>query len=165
MTSVITNSFKIASGEYARILFRIFANKWWWVFAIVVIGIFSLSVLNINFIYVALMVMFIIIPMIMSFLYIVYGLVPESRLSILAKSAIINCDELELHFEDENGNLVKVEHILLESFSRYVPQKKWLLLFYKGSNYRFFIIPYDAFKSVEDLRITIGVLRKKLIAE
>lgn len=157
--AITTNSFKVSGGEYVEILFKLFVGRWWWIGAIAVIGVFSLSAININFIYVALMLIFIVIPMIMAFLYIYYGLVPESRLSILEKSAIISSDAIELHFEKEDG-IVKIEHLNFNSFTRYVPKKKCLLLVYRGRNYRFLVIPYTAFKCADDLQKSVIAMRK-----
>ena len=157
---MMTQAFKISPKDYQKILFNRFINRWWLVFAMIIGGISLLSFFNINFIYVALMVIFIIIPMIVTYLYFYYGLLPESRSAILEKSAEFT-DEGIVYLYKQDDKPDRKELFKWECIKDVEVGKKWFLLVFKKNNYTFLCIPYSAFDSTEELSKFMLFIRSK----
>ncbi len=97
--------------------------------------------------------------MIMSYVYIWHGLKPESRYSILEKKLDITADGIQLDFGDWNRMLA------WSDFRGYKIKPSGLLLIFKSSKYSFFIIPFYAFETKEDLRNMMKLLKYHYASE
>lgn len=157
---MIINAFKISPKDYQKILFNRFINRWWFIFALLIGGISLLSVFNINFIYVALMVIFIIIPMIVTYLYFYYGLLPESRSAILEKSAEFTDNGITYIYKQEDKP-DRIEVFNWDSIKGIEVGRKWVLLVFKRNDYTFLCIPYSAFDSSEEFSKFMLFIRSK----
>lgn len=111
------------------------------IFFLLLVG---LSIQNPLFIYVGLIILFLVFPMIISYLWFAYALHPDCRMSILSKTVEINKNGLSCTFDDG-----RTESIVWERITR-IRYTSTDIIFHL-SNYIFFILPYNSFKSNDDL--------------
>jgi hypothetical protein len=136
--------FRISAGSYMRLVLSLYLRRWWWVYAAVVAATAALGTIDSNFIILALMIVFIIFPMLLAYLYFYYGLAAESRYSILSKKAELTDEGLRLIFIDEKGEENGAELLKWSQFSGIQPMRNHLLLPFSGMKFRFVAIPYDS---------------------
>lgn len=128
----------VAASELVAQLCRLFfARNWMW-FALPVLVLAALAFVNVNFLLVALMTLFVVYPMVLTLVYFNYAFTPEARWSILAKEINLDDDGLHMHFE----------HVSMQPHTikwSEVSSMKWgsnsLLLMLRGSKYIFLAIP------------------------
>ena len=92
----------VPSGLYMRRLCLLFiADYWLWlVLPVALCAILALWV-DVRFVIVAMMVLFIILPMVLALLFFYYGLSPEARWSIMDKTVTLDDRGITLDFTDE----------------------------------------------------------------
>ncbi len=92
----------VPSGLYMRRLCLLFiADYWLWlVLPVALCAVLALWV-DVRFVIVAMMVLFIILPMVLALLYFYYGLSPEARWSIMDKIVTLDDRGITLDFTDE----------------------------------------------------------------
>ncbi len=141
---MIKFSCHVSAGEYARTVFSIFfAENWFW-FLFPLIFFALLSVFDVRFLIVALMVLFIIIPMIGALLYINYLLTLETRWSIVEKELLVGDEGLTLRFAPGNMKDAHIEWRQLKGMF----SKGGLLVFpLRMRRYQYLVIPL---KSIEE---------------
>jgi len=129
----------VTSGVYIRQLCTMFlTDNWLWMVAPVAVCAILAIWLDVRFIIVALMVLFIVMPMILSLLYLYYGLSPEARWSIMEKTTTIDRDGITLSFADERMK----KHVILADDVRYIIEKDdVLLLMLNGRRYTCLMYP------------------------
>ncbi len=81
-----TSPFTTSSGDYLAILMGLWLPRYGWVVALplVVCAVIG-ATLDVRFLFIALMLLFIVVPMLMSFLYTYYMLTPEARRAVTRK--------------------------------------------------------------------------------
>ena len=91
----------VTSNQYMRHLcFMFLADNWlWMVLPVALCGVLAVWK-DLRFIIVALMVLFVVMPMILALLYFYYGFSPEARWSIMEKTVDINSSGMTLMFAD-----------------------------------------------------------------
>lgn len=114
------------------------ADNWlWMVLPIAICAILAFFV-DVRFIIVAMMVLFIILPMVLALLYFYYGLSPEARWSIMEKTLTIGNEGITLTFTDERMK----KHVILRDDVRDIIEKDdALLLMLKGKRYTCMMLP------------------------
>ena len=129
----------VTAGEYMRHLgFTFLADNWLWMaLPLAVCGVLAWWI-DVRFIIVALMVLFIVLPMILSLLYFYYGLSPEARWSIMEKTATFNDEGITLEFTDER---MKTHAIDWDDVRYIIEKKDVVMLMLKGSRYRCLMFP------------------------
>ena len=169
----IRNS-KCSSSEYMRRLFAIFMGENWVWFVFPLLGLLSLSVLNVDFVIVALMAIFIVIPMVLTLLYFNYALTDEARLSI-SKTYIKLKDEglvvNRLKDSDAESQLSEADNketVVVESkeygwneFSGMIVGSWGVALRHEG-RYRLFLIPEGAFDNEIHKASCISFIKKRM---
>ncbi len=92
----------VTSATYMRHLCSLFlADNWlWMVLPVAVCAMLALWV-DVRFVIVAMMVLFIILPMVLALLYFYYGLSPEARWSIMEKTVTLSDEGLVMEFTDQ----------------------------------------------------------------
>ena len=117
------------------------ADNWlWMVLPIAICAILAFFV-DVRFIIVAMMVLFIILPMVLALLYFYYGLSPEARWSIMEKKLTIGNEGITLTFTDERMK----KHVILQDDVRDIIEKDdALLLMLKGKRYTCMMLPASA---------------------
>ena len=92
---------KVTSGTYMRHIGLMFlADNWlWMVLPVALCGVLAVWV-DVRYVIVAMMVLLVALPMLLSLLYIYYGFSPEARWSIMDKAVTIDDGGLTLEFAD-----------------------------------------------------------------
>ena len=130
---------RVSSGTYMRHLCAMFlADNWlWMVLPIAVCAVLAIWV-DVRFIIVAMMVLFIVLPMVLALLYFYYGLSPEARWSIMEKAVTIDDDGMTLEFADERMKT----HVIPRDNVRHIIEKDdaWLLML-QGRRYTCLMLP------------------------
>ncbi len=133
--------------DFGRLLRTWFYRNWSWLVLMVVLLV-VLSVHNPLFIYVGLMLVFLVFPLILYYLWFAYALHPDCRASILSKQVTLSDHGIVCTFDDERTETIdwnRVTDVL------YTPRD---IVFYL-SKYVFFILPCDSFESTDDLEYFI----------
>lgn len=89
-----TTPFVTASGDYLSVLMSLWLPRYGWTILIPLIVCATIGVvIDERFLLIALMLLFIVVPMLMSFLYTYYMLTPEARRAVLRKEVEIRDGE------------------------------------------------------------------------
>lgn len=91
----ISEPFSVSASCYARAVFRVFAADYWMWLVLPVAACAMLAVVDVRFILVAFMALFIAIPMVMALVYFNAMLTRETRYSLISKSLV--ADDAGLH--------------------------------------------------------------------
>lgn len=152
-------SFSVDSGAYAGVLFRLYLRRMWWIYALPAAALVAAGVADIRFLFLAVIYIFLVIPMVMGFALTAYGLVGESRYSILPKT--LDADQAGLHFTflDEDGAETSRSSVEWSEVSRVSPTRKNLVLCLRRGGFRFIVIPYTAFSGGDGLRLFMELAR------
>lgn len=144
MCMIRLESHKITSAEYLKILYGHIAEDYWFLIALVALTMIVMSAVDIRWLIVTLMCVFVVVPMIMAYLYIWHAMKPLVRLSILPKIVVIDDSAITIEPADE----VRLSQLVLPftDFSRYRITDKYLLLTFSQSKYLFFVVPLTVFK-------------------
>ena len=117
------------------------ADNWLWlILPVAVCGILAIFI-DVRFVIVAMMVLFIVLPMILALLYFYYGLSPEARWSIMEKTAVINDEGITLNFVDER---MKTHVIRWNDVRSIIEEEDVLLLMLRGKRYTCLMLPTSA---------------------
>lgn len=117
------------------------ADNWLWLaMPIAICGILAVFV-DVRFVIVALMVLFIVLPMILALLFFYYGLSPEARWSIMEKNMLIDPKGISLAFTDER---MKTHAISWDDMRYIIEKDDVVMLMLKGKRYTCFMLPTSA---------------------
>ena len=117
------------------------ADNWlWMVLPVAVCGMLAIFI-DVRFIIVALMILFVILPMLLALLYFYYGLSPEARWSIMEKTATIDDSGISLVFADERMK----KHVIPQDDVRSIIEKDdALIIMLRGKRYTCLMLPASA---------------------
>lgn len=88
-----TQPFTTTSGDYLSTLMGIWIPRYGWTVALPLIACAAIGLfVDMRFLLVAFMLLFIVVPMVMSFLYTYYMLTPEARRAVTRKEIVIDED-------------------------------------------------------------------------
>lgn len=159
----------ISIGQYQSYVFGFYMKKWWWAYVLPLLTCVSLSILNINFIFAAIILLFLVYTMILYIVVSFYGLCVECSYSIMPKEIEMNNDGLFLTLrkkvnnnDDEDAepkyefSSVKIEWQRIE---RIEAKDKCMLLMFEHPTHSFLAIPYEAFDNEDHLRKTLSIIR------
>lgn len=86
-----TQAFSTTSGDYLSVLLRLWLPRYGWTIVLPILLCSAVGfIVDERFLLIALMLMFIVIPMLMSFLYTYYMLAPEARRAVIRKRVEID---------------------------------------------------------------------------
>ena len=128
-----------------RQLFPLYLRRWWWILAVVAFPPIVLSFFNLNFIYVALMLVFFALPTLLGTAYFYYALSDECLSSIRRGRVIVGEDGIVRQYMDDEDGIVSVKHIQWADYDSYYSDKAGLKLFLKNSRIAFVFVPSEAF--------------------
>lgn len=95
-----TDIFWTSASSYTRSILMQILTDWWWAPLLLIIGCSIMAIyVNIAFIYVSLILIFIIIPTLLMFIYLYYSSSQEARIAILRKKIIIEEQGITIKFE------------------------------------------------------------------
>ncbi len=129
----------VTAGSYMRELCLMFlADNWLWLALPVAVCAVMAIWVDVRFVIVAMMVLFIVLPMVLALLYFYYGLSQEARWSIMDKAMTIDGACITLEFTDERMKT----HVIPKYNVRHIIEKDdvWLLML-KGKRYTCLMIP------------------------
>ena len=114
------------------------ADNWlWMMLPLAVCGVLAYW-FDVRFIIVAMMVLFIAMPMALALLYFYYGLSPEARWSIMEKTATLDDAGITLQFADER---MKTHAIRWDDVRNIIEKEDVVMLMLKGNRYRCLMLP------------------------
>ncbi len=129
----------VTAGTYMRHLCMMFlADNWLWMVAPIAVCAVLAVWIDVRFVIVALMVLFVVMPMLLALLYFYYGFSPEARWSIMEKSATVDGQSITLHFTDER---MKTHVIQWGDVRTIIEKDDALLLMLKGKRYTCLMLP------------------------
>ncbi len=170
---------KIGVVQYLLYSMTLYMKSWWWAYVLPLALCLALSVWNVNFLFVAVILLFLVFTMILFFVVIYYGLVEESRYSTQSKEVVFDENGVELHLkrvktttDDEHNEhtereqtlTVEDEFVLLDwdRFKCVKGNDDCLLLLFKNPKYSLFALPYEVFESEDDLRNALSFIRSHI---
>lgn len=183
MNTIHISECRITMGQYLLYTLKEYMRSWWWAYVLPLALCVGLSVVNINFIFAAIILLFLVFTMILFFVVVYYGIVPESRYSTLKKSIQLGDDGIILHlkkpisvtYEDERNEQENTnESSDVAEAQEYVIEKvviKWsqikrvkgtdecLLFVLFKPRYSFLAIPYEAFNGETQLKDALSLIR------
>ncbi len=129
----------VTSGSYMRELCLMFlADNWLWlVLPVAVCAVLAIWV-DVRFVIVAMMVLFIVLPMVLALLYFYYGLSQEARWSIMDKSMTIGDEGITLNFTDER---MKTHVIPWDNVRHIIEKDDVVMLMLGGKRYTCLMLP------------------------
>lgn len=142
--SIVTHPCKVSPQHYFGQLLKIWLRANWVWFVLGIALLIALAIHNPLFVYVGLIVVFLVFPLILYYLWFAYALHPDCRASILSKSAALNSDGIICTFDDGREEVIPWERISHISYSS-------TDIIFHLSKYILFILPCDAFLSTDDL--------------
>lgn len=122
-----------------RQLSRIFlGDNWLWLVApLAVCGVLAYWI-DVRFIIVAMMLLFVVLPMVLALIYYYYGLSPEACWSIMEKTVTLDEKGITLEFTDER---MKTHVIPWEDVRYTIETGDVVMLMLKGKRYRCLMLP------------------------
>lgn len=136
---MIVENCSITSGSYMRQLCYMFlADNWLWMALPVAVCAMLAIFIDVRFVIVAMMVLFIVLPMVLALLFFYYGLSPEARWSIMEKSLDVDENGITLDFTDER---MKKHAILRDDVRSIIEKDDVLILMLNGRRYTCLMIP------------------------
>lgn len=129
-----------------RQLFPLYLKRWRWIFAAVAIPPIALSFFNLNFVYVALMLVFFALPTLLGTAYFYYSLSDECLSSIRKGRMIMKKEGIVRQYMDDEDGIVSAKHMQWADFDNYYSDKAGLKLFLKNSRITFEYVPSEAFE-------------------
>ncbi len=141
----VTGSCKVTGTQYFKALLTDIMKEWWSLPLLAVILLSVATAYDLRFGIVLLMLIFIIFPFVLFFLYYNYALRPECFYSVVEKCVTIDADGMRCEYNNEE------RLILLWSSVRRITAQREAFLFYT-SRYSFFYLPYTAFESPAEMK-------------
>lgn len=163
----ITDPFVTTSGDYLSVLMGLWLHRYGW---LVVLPILLCAVIgafvDVRFLFISLMLLFIVVPMVMSFLYTYYMLTPEARRAVTRKYVEISegmsirlvylPPEKPIYSEPKLGEdapqeeiVVKIpepENISWSDIRKVRYTSRFVVYILDTPRLQFVLVPYSAFK-------------------
>lgn len=154
-----TTPFKTTSGTYISAVFKQWLSRYWWTIVLPELLCIILAFThNIAFAFVALMLLFIVYPIIMSFIYFYHALTPRAVSSIFKKKILLTHEGLHIYYIEPENNENKSyripadENILWDDIKSARYSGRNCILELHENRYNFIIIPFQAIANINDKR-------------
>lgn len=144
---ITTHVYQTEAHSYMRAVAEMWLGRWWWIMIIPVAVCFSLgATLNVAFAFIGFMAIFLIVPLIVMFLYFTHALTSEARMAILPHEVTACESGLTVTFvtRHENERKFPAVHINWSDVHSLEWRSNDIMVHFKGSPYRFLLIPYEA---------------------
>lgn len=156
--------YKLSAGAYMKALFPRYMRSRWYLFAVVVVPFVALSFVDINFVYVALMALFLIVPMMLGYVYFYYAF-SDDCVSSIRKCRVDTTEEgLCRRYYDDSDEEVGEQLERWDSFASAELSGEALLLYRKKKKFVFQMIPESAFPNVSDFEEFVKVSMTRIEA-
>lgn len=132
--------FKVESGVYLRLLSKMyFARNWWWyLLPLLVCGACGWAMSDARWLIVALMVAFVMYPMLLALIYINYAFIAEARWNVMEKTAVVDDEGIRLTFTHER---MKPHLIAWRDISHVERDARHIYFHLRTRKYTFLILP------------------------
>lgn len=151
---IVTTSYRTPAHRYMRSVAEEWLGAWWWALALPVAACLSVgAVINVTFTFVAMMLIFLVAPLIMLFLYYNYALTPEAIMAVRPHEVTIDREQgIDVSFEPhpESGRTYPPVHIGWGDVHDVEYNPTEIIVKLHRSGYRLLIIPYEALASEQD---------------
>lgn len=130
-----------------RAVAEVWLGRWWWCLIIPVAACFALAAtVNVAFTFVGFMILFLIVPTVVMFLYFAHALTDEARMAILPHRISVMSDGIMVDFDSDEltGREYAPVYIGGHDMVGLECRAHDLMLHLSGGQYRFLLIPYDA---------------------
>lgn len=162
MQAVVSSIFKLPASAYMKVLFPLYLQRKWYIFAVLVLPFAALSFVNLNFLLVALMVVFLVVPMLLGYAYFYYALSEECISSIRRSFIEVSEFGITRHFVDEDdcscGDM-SFEWSLFDAFEIDV---NGIYLHVRKKKLSFLLIPRAAFVQAGDWDRVVAMAEKNI---
>lgn len=157
-----TNEYSISANKYIKSVLLMVLSRWWWVPVLLVLLSLILSTVNISFIYVALILIFIIFPTALMFIYFHQSTTQESRIAILKKTISIGNNGILIKFapierikyvgDEEHVEKIVPKPIFIpkSDVKSVVNMGTYIKVYLNGGRYKFIEIPFNEINGNEN---------------
>ena len=142
MTTAATGNCQVGADTYMRHLCLMFlADNWLWMCLPMAVCAVLAAWIDVRFVIVALMVLFVAMPMVLALLYFYYGFSPLARWSIMEKNALVHDRGITLTFTDTRMKT----HVISGDDVREIVEKEdvWMIMV-NGNRYNCLMLPASA---------------------
>ncbi|MCX4288316.1 MAG: hypothetical protein OSJ46_02340 [Duncaniella sp.] len=150
---IVTKPFTTTSGDYMKCLLALWLPRygWWLPVMLALFAGIGISLGDVRYLIIALMIVFIVCPMVMSIFYIYYMLTPEARRAVLRKQVeIIENQQMTLTYlpadEDDNRRLPQPETIPWSEIKTILRIGTFRVYILRSPRLSFILIPYSMLK-------------------
>lgn len=152
-----TEPFSEQASVYAKTVMLMILSSYWWIFVLLILGCALLSVMiNLAFIYVGLIILFILLPSSLMFTYFYITTTTEARIAVLSKRITFSDKGINIEFlpikrnfdKEECDNPIQPKPVFIER-EKVVSVENMgnnVRLYFKGGKYKFISIPFNVVK-------------------
>jgi len=146
-TAVVTETCSVSAGDYLRELVSLWLPRNWWMIVLPPLPFVALCAFtgDLRWAMVALMVIFIVLPMLLSLLYFWHMLAPEVRLSLLPHTAEISREGIRILYSSVSEDYTpKPDFIPASGVRATLFRPRFLVYRLRGRGLTVLLIPYTA---------------------
>ena len=153
-----TEYFSITSGKYVKTILLMMLFDYWWAILLLLLSCALLAALvNLAFVYVGLIILFILFPSALMFIYFYFSTTEEARIAVLSKKVKLEDDIIVVQFEpimpvsyeeDENAKPICPKSVFIkkEDIKKIDDMGAFIRIYLKGGKYKFLTIPFSVVK-------------------
>lgn len=145
---VLSQPFALSATDYVRRAGLQWLARWWWAWVLPLAVFVVASFFDIVWLFVVFMLLCLLYPGLVMFLYYHYALSAEARASILEHTVRLDADGLSLHLSDARYST----HYLLGQISGFSESAKYLIVYLGRKRKTHIAIPRTALPDGADLR-------------
>ena len=161
-----TRIFKVKASAYMSCLFRMWIGKYWYVPVGIIVPFLALIFVNILFVYVALMVLFFVIPLLVAFVYFYNAFSPQCVDAIRASRIEFGDAGFTRYYVNDSEEITGDRFYKWSLFQRVEADDSEIKIFYTSNPMYFISIPNDVFEDVNSRADLIEKFRElALISE
>ena len=148
-----TEYFSITSGKYVKTILLMMLFDYWWAILLLLLSCALLAALvNLAFVYVGLIILFILFPSALMYIYFYFSTTEEARIAVLSKKVKLEDDIIMVQFEpimpvsyeeDENAKQICPKS---EDIKKIDDMGAFIRIYLKGGKYKFLTIPFSVVK-------------------
>lgn len=135
-----TDVFRATPGSYVRRVMGMWCGRWWWTMALPIVVCAALTLVEPMWLFVAMMILFLLVPGVMSLVYYRYALTTEAMTAIQEKTVTVGEKALTMHL-CESG---KEKRIAAADIVSVEDTGRTLVVRLKGGRYNHLAIPVSA---------------------
>lgn len=152
-----TEYFSMSSNKYVKTILLMILFDYWWAILLLLFGCALLAAMvNLAFIYVGLIILFILFPSALMFIYFYHSTTEEARIAVLSKKLILDDDKVIVKFkpikpksqEENEESLIYPKSVFInkENIDKVEDMGGYIRVYIKGGRYKFLTIPSNVVK-------------------